>query len=374
MAHPAAPQPAPACAAHVLPDINPLIAPLSADAPTGADPREDASAQSPYQRLRDLRGEARNRERQALAEGEPAFIQPRDWQTLIAPALGILGNQAKDLEVCAWLIEAMTRCHGYAGFAWAYELAGGLIRNHGEALHPRPDEDEGKAGQLAALAGLNGLGSEGALIAPLKAVHFTEGHSPAPYSAWQCEQAFELERVKDPARRESRSQRGHTSRAQIDQAVSETHPAFFRGLHRELQRALAAYQEFRTVVDRYCPEDPLPASRIEDTLKGGLQTLRYLAGERLNSPADEAQEPDSEPSLTAAATAPDTRVTDRQSALARLRESAAWFRRCEPHSPVSYAIEQAVYWSELPLPELLAELIPDEGARKKYRTLTGIRT
>jgi len=39
---------------------------------------------------------------------------------------------------------------------------------------------------------------------------------------------------------------------------------------------------------------------------------------------------------------------------------------------VSYLLQQAVRWGRLPLPELMGQLIQDEGTRALYFQLTGI--
>ena len=44
-------------------DLEALLAPIPGDAPQGVDIREDFSATSPYNRLRDARSEARDAER-----------------------------------------------------------------------------------------------------------------------------------------------------------------------------------------------------------------------------------------------------------------------------------------------------------------------
>ena len=44
-------------------DLEALLAPIPGDAPQGIDIREDFSAASPYNRLRDARSEARDAER-----------------------------------------------------------------------------------------------------------------------------------------------------------------------------------------------------------------------------------------------------------------------------------------------------------------------
>jgi type VI secretion system protein ImpA len=52
---------------------------------------------------------------------------------------------------------------------------------------------------------------------------------------------------------------------------------------------------------------------------------------------------------------------------------AQFFKKTEPHSPVSYALEQAVRWGRMGLPELLSELIPDDASRVQLFKMVGIR-
>jgi type VI secretion system protein ImpA len=55
-----------------------------------------------------------------------------------------------------------------------------------------------------------------------------------------------------------------------------------------------------------------------------------------------------------------------------LERIADFFRRTEPHSPVSYALEQVVRWGGMSLPELLKELISEESVRRDLFRRTGI--
>ena len=55
-----------------------------------------------------------------------------------------------------------------------------------------------------------------------------------------------------------------------------------------------------------------------------------------------------------------------------LAELAAFFRRTEPHSPISHHIEQAIRWGNMTLPELLTELIVDDKSRQEVLTRVGI--
>ena len=67
-------------------------------------------------------------------------------------------------------------------------------------------------------------------------------------------------------------------------------------------------------------------------------------------------------------------MNSRTQAIEQLDLVAEFFRKTEPHSPMSYAIEQVVRWSGLSLPELLQELITDGDARNGYFKLSGIKT
>lgn len=352
-------------------DLSALLAPVSEAAPTGCDLRADAAVGSIYYVLRDARTSARNRERAALADGDADYIDRGDWAPILEQVPQALISESKDLELVAWLIEALVRCHGFRGARVGFRLARELIERYGQELHPRPDED-GLPAQLAALTGLNGFGSEGALISPLKSVPLTAGSPPAPFSAWQCEQAFELERIPNPAKREARNKRGFVTRAAVDQAVAETTPEFFTALHRELTAAIAEFDRYQAAMDAYCGDEPQPTARIKETLGSCLQTLSYIAGAKILPDAPPAADAPAANDDGAPKPAPGV-ISDRDAALRSLREIANFFRRTEPHSPISYAIEQAVYWSQLSLPDLIGELIPDENARQKYRTLTGIR-
>jgi type VI secretion system protein ImpA len=63
----------------------------------------------------------------------------------------------------------------------------------------------------------------------------------------------------------------------------------------------------------------------------------------------------------------------REDAFRVLEQVADFFRRTEPHSPVSYCVQQAVRWGRMPLNELLTELISDDNVRKDMFRWTGIQ-
>ena len=66
-------------------------------------------------------------------------------------------------------------------------------------------------------------------------------------------------------------------------------------------------------------------------------------------------------------------ISNREQALSKLLQVAAYFRKSEPHSPVSYALEQAVRWGKMPLPELLRDLVANDSVLTEVYRRMGIQ-
>jgi type VI secretion system protein ImpA len=145
--------------------------------------------------------------------------------------------------------------------------------------------------------------------------------------------------------------------------------------HQQLLQAITTFQQLSASIDQRAGA-AIPSSRIDQTLQRCLDTLTYLAGERLQRLLNTAPAPaltdTAEAAVPSGVTAVQTAIGNREQAVQQLRFLADLFRRTEPHSPVSYAIEQAVRWSQMSLPELMAELIDDSGARTHFCRLTGV--
>jgi type VI secretion system protein ImpA len=67
-------------------------------------------------------------------------------------------------------------------------------------------------------------------------------------------------------------------------------------------------------------------------------------------------------------------VKSRQEALRRLAEVADYFRRTEPHSPVSYLVQRAISWGHMPLDAWLGDVIKDSGLLDSLRETLGLKS
>ncbi len=357
-------------------DFAELLKPLSDESPAGVDLRQDSSASALYYALKDARAAARAKERDAAVDEGVVPDTRSEWRPVSEQARAILTEQSKDLEVTAWLTEALLRLEGFAGLRDGFRLTREIIDGFWEECFPTPDED-GLATKVAPLTGLNGEDAEGTLIVPIRNVYITEGSSQGPFACWHYQQAVALQQIADPEKRQRRIDSGAVTLEQFDQAGVETSPGFFRTCFEDLSQCADEYQKLCATLDERCGDAAPPSSNIRNALNECLEALKYVARDSLQPQAEEA----AEARAGAGAQAPGTgggvrrgqQPQSREEAFRTLLDLAEFFRRTEPHSPLSYALEQAVRWGRMPLPELLEELVSDDQTRQHLFRLAGIR-
>jgi type VI secretion system protein ImpA len=360
-------------ASPVVLDLERLTAPAAADNPVGIDLRSDTSPASIYYQVKDVRSQARAAERQALLSGDGANGDA-DWRPILSIAPEVLADSSKDLEIVAYLIEALVREHGFAGLRDGFRLARELVEKYGDQIYPLPDED-GVETRVAPLTGLNGEGAEGTLIAPILGVPITDHTSVGRYTTAQYQQAVELERM--PAEvKERRLAQGSVDVGTILQAVGETTGPFFRDLLDDLQAATDEFATMSSVLDAKYGHAAPPTSNIRQALDACRETVEQLARDKLAVLAEETAEAevaaaDGTPAAAGASGAAGE-IRTRDDAFRTILKVADFFRRTEPHSPISYALERLVRWGRLPLPDLLRELIADQSSVEQMFRLVGI--
>jgi type VI secretion system protein ImpA len=374
-------------------DFEQLLAPIAGDRPTGADPRQDYSHASLYRQIKDLRGKAREAEKAMLfkegTDDQGQAIAPPDWRPLLKLAPQALVQQAKDLEIAAVLIEALVREHGMAGLRDGFRLVRELVLNFWDQLYPQPDEEDGMRARVSPLIGLNGEEAEGVLIGPISRVPVTAGKSFGPFSLADYRQAAEIDRIQDPERRARRLETPGTVTLQtFNKAVSETGGPWFRNLLEDVAQCEEEFAQLSTLLEEKCGVDERgaalapPTSAIREALAGFRRELENIArnvpgamleGTTVSTPdaaadGNGAMSTASGPSLAGGL----DHVQTREEAFHALLRVADYFRRTEPHSPVSYALEQAVRWGRMALPELLQDLVPEAAVRQQMFRLVGI--
>jgi len=345
-------------------------------APTGVDLRLDSSPQSVYYQLKDLRSAARAAERRADSEGESQGLSP-EWQSILTLASRALTNSSKDLEVAAWLIEALLRAHGFAGLRDGLHLANGMIERYWDTFHSLQDED-GLETRLAPLAGLNGTLSQ-----PLRKVPLTVVVDTGAYAAYQYDQAFALGQVEDSEARARREAAGEVTLERFTAAVNASGGTFYIGLLQDIGNCQSELEKLTHALDERAGRAAPVTSDINNVITTILDSVRQFSADLVarataEASAVSAADTGSAADISAGGNSSGNSmlngsVNGREEALRVLLQVAQYFRINEPHSPISNSLEEMVRRARLPFAQLLAELVQDQSAWRNALTSAGIK-
>jgi type VI secretion system protein ImpA len=364
-------------------DFAKAIAPIAGDQSVGPDLRVNAGPTSLYYQIKDARNAARASERRM--EGGQEDAVPPDWKAVSTNALKALSESSKDLEIAAYLIEALCRTHGFAGLRDGFKLTRALVEQYWDGIYPTPDE-EGVATRVAPLTGLNGEDAEGTLIAPINRIPLTDSANLGRLTYSNYLQAIATGKIADPKVREKRVAAGALQMETVQKAVDETPAPYYRALFDDLNAAIDELGKLGQALDAKAGSSAPPTSAIRTSLENVLAAINDVAKAKLAVTATSKKVEDkkeeasgkAEPGANGKPEEHETGerlpvVRNRDDALNAILQLGEYFRRTEPHSLVPFALEQAVRWARMPLPELMMELIPEENPRKALFKQVGIR-
>ncbi|MFB9971280.1 type VI secretion system protein TssA [Pseudoroseomonas cervicalis] len=362
-------------------ELEKLLTPLAeGDGGAGVDLREDYSPASSYQKLRDARAEARAEERAQDAEGGEDSV-PLPWREVKRLGQLCLAERSRDIEIAAWLAEALVRLDGLAGLRDAAQLLAGLLEQYWDVLHPRPDED-GLEGRAAPLAGLAGSSADGTLMQPLRRLALFRRADGSGVSLYQWNLAEETAALADAKRREARLASGIADLSVLEREAAAAAPQW-QALRQAAGDALSAWHAFDAQCSARFGEAAPPTRRVAEVLErmqdlavrfGGAASATSPAAAPVAAPAAVAATPIAAPAPAALPPASGGAPASREEAIRRLEDIAAFFRATEPHSPIAYSIETLARRARMPLPALLEEVLPDKAARHAMLSMLGIQS
>ena len=357
-------------------DLQHLLAPLSEDSAVGEDPRQDLSVNSLYLQMKDARAEARRLERTIDTDGDGPSPDS-SWQIVLESGIEILTSQGKDLEVSAWISEALVRLHGFEGLLSGFKLSQALIKDYWEVIYPLPDED-GMEPRILPFLGLNGQSEDSPLIQCLRKLSITGSHDP--YGYWQYQKAVEISKTADDAQRAEKIAAGNITLEEFNTAVAENPARYYKELVDTINELKQELDEFYNLFYGYVGADAPAVSGITNALQQILDAIELFAKKKLED-ARAVQDPheddytgheEEDSGEVDVAKRSISSVSNREEALKQITKIAAFFRENEPHSPISYTLDELVKRARMTLPELIEELIVDEEARRYFLISTGM--
>jgi type VI secretion system protein ImpA len=366
-------------------DLEAMLAPIPGENPAGEDLL--------YSGLHDEIREARRAD-ELLPAGEwRRENKLANWPRVEALATEALLTRTKDLQVAAWLAEALLQTRGFEGLRDGLKLIRGLELNFWDDLYPTP-EDGDADDRAKLLEWLDGKLSLGVVHVPLTDAPGGIGYA---YRHWQESREFDVPaNVATLSAAEQEKYAEVRARAVQEEKITSEQ---WRGAQKTTRRAF--YEKTAAVLDECWAEFHALADATRElfgprapgmgALRKTLEDVRALVGNILarkrvqepvpvvTSPAAQQSKPadgDGRPAasgetLERAAPQPEA-VTSREGAYRKLAEAAAYFRQAEPHSPVPYLIERAIKWGQMPLEDWLAEVVKSEDVLSRVWETLGV--
>ena len=306
-----------------------------------------------------------------------------NWSAIAAQCVNILKNQSKDTRIVSWLIEASMRSAGFRGMSESLDFAAALVDSYGTQLFPLDEDDE-----LFSLGFLDILNQSTSLIEGMGRIPVQRG-SRIGYSSKVI--ARHLEKLSEDER-SGLQETGLMLYDDIAEEIKDTLPEVKQEFLDAISCALESAKRLDQALASKSGSSHFGFSRIANEIKSIQDWFVELAGFDLaggdqaastddssDGEADEADEDNASETKSGngskkvgTGVGKTDSIQSRADALASLIRVASFFRKTEPHSPVSYALEQAVRWGKMPLPELLMDLVENVQVRGEVFRRLGI--
>src|SRR3954470_8257720 len=115
-------------------DLDLIFQPIAGENPSGQELRYSGL----YDEIRESRRADEN-----LAQGEwQTELKVADFPKVLNLSVDALTTKSKDLQIAAWLSEAMVKLHGFAGLRDSLKILTGLQDKFWETLYPVIDEGD----------------------------------------------------------------------------------------------------------------------------------------------------------------------------------------------------------------------------------------
>ncbi len=331
-----------------------LLNPIRDDLPAGADlsfsPELDAITQ------------ARKFDDASLDQGEwVTEIKEADWDFVVKKCSSLLQQKSKDLRLAVWLAEAGAKKYRMRGLAEGMLVLAGLFDKFwDQGLFPESDGDDHdqRIGNLSwILARVPAL---------LREMPVTDGNS-SKYSTIDFETAR-----KNPT--------GELKLTDLENAKRANSLPFRTAFAADAQYCMEALLKLEKAADERLGRDSPGFATARDAVDSMIRLMPTAGGSVPSNDAPATQDftsmendqgmPHSGQPVHAG---PPGAIHTRFQALAQLRAVAEFFRRTEPHSPVSYFADKAADAGDQDLAGFLRSVVKDPASMAHIEELLGIK-
>lgn len=358
-------------------DLKAIMQPIPGENPSGESQR--------YSGLYDEISEARRAD-EDLAQGVwQEELKLADYPKVIELAVPALATQSKDLQIASYLSEALCKQHQILGLRDSLKLLSGLQARFWDTLYPEIDE-----GDMEARANAIEWMVDQASIA-IKEITITQGEG-YNYLDWADSKNYdfpenldlldstEKQRIKVLMEKAEREKRCTTET--WSKAVSQSRRAFYEDLHIMFTECWEEYNKLNQTIEEKFDPNQMPGlgeikkslDLVEIQVNKLLEIKREEEPDEIEEEEEEGTEGENGASGKKKSDGTSSAISNRRDALKRLAELAVYFKKTEPHSPVSYLVTRAVKWGNMPLETWLQDVIKDENVLFQIRQTLGFNT
>src|SRR5215213_5504675 len=272
-------------------NLDTLLTPISEEKPAGEYLR--------YSGIYDEISEARRADKE-VSQGEwQTEVKYADFRKVISLAVPALENDTKDLQISAWLSEALVNEHGFIGLRDSLRLVSGFQENFWETMYPEVDEGdmEGRANAIAWMELQTSYAIRKAKITGYNGYSFIDFEDSKKFDIPDNIDA--LDSTEQARYNELRAQAEKENRVTANKwrvEMAQTRRVFYEELNFLIDECWAAYADVNRVIEEKFDRNQAPGM---NNLKKALddihsQIKKFLEEKRAEEPDDVAEEAESE--------------------------------------------------------------------------------
>ena len=318
-------------------------------------------------------------------------LKKADWLFIETQCFEALAKKSKDLQLVAWLTEAWMRLYGLQGLASGLKLMHDLPVAFWEGIHPLITDGDTEPRK----APFEWVSESLAVSLKIHVVMMTileRSPSKITLVEWDRLTAEDvhaqdiLQPKKETAPAEFQLE--PISRSELlSLAKSPAHAESLLSQLSQVRECIQIVQNLQKFLDEKLATDSPNLSKLMSCLSAFERVLAALtaslgkgsstANSQSTSQAEDlpdqghtAMQEQGEYNLQSSEWQSGQWRT-REEAYATLEAVASYLQQREPHSPTPYLIQKAVRWGRLPLPELMKEIMREEGDLNRMSNLFG---
>lgn len=252
-----------------------LLVPIPGEARGGTNLRYDPL----YDRIKEAR-----REDLDVPQGEwQQALKKADWPLVVRLASDALAKQSKDLQLAAWLTEALLRQDGFGGLQRGLDLVAGMLEEFWDELYPELEDGDAEL-RAVPLEWLGRTLEHGTRLVPINAA----GHTTLDY-LHAARVPTESEADDDEGKRRARAQavdEGKLTPEEFQAEVDATPKTWYKTLAADVGGAAAALEALERIADERFGADAPSLIKLRTALQDIGKTVGVLLAQKLQADPD----------------------------------------------------------------------------------------